>query len=101
MRRKTTIFFQSLEGEKMKKGKCPVCGQDMFDPLLSEVKEANSRIEKLATNILNDVLALIIKYMSDVFPEDEIKAFDKLFEGTEAYYNIRDMIAMVLMPEEG
>ncbi len=36
MRRKTTIFFQSLKGEKMRKGKCAVCGQDMFDPLLSE-----------------------------------------------------------------
>ncbi|MBA7605909.1 hypothetical protein ES703_13045 [subsurface metagenome] len=85
----------------MKKGKCAVCGQDMFDPLLSEVKEANSRIEKLATDILNDVLDLIIKYMSDVFPNDEVEAFDELLEGTEAYYNIRDMISMALMPEEG
>ena len=85
----------------MRKGKCSVCGQDMFDPLLSEVKEANSSIENLATNILNDTLALIIKYMVDVFPEDEIKAFDELFEGTVAYYNIRDMIAMTLMPEKG
>ncbi len=85
----------------MRKGKCSVCGQDMFDPLLSEVKEANSRIEKLANDMLNDVLDLIIKYMSDVFPNDEVEAFDELFEGTEAYYNIRDMISMVLMPEEG
>ncbi len=85
----------------MRKGKCAVCGQDMFDPLLSEVKEANSRIEKLATDILNDVLDLIIKYMSDVFPNDEVEAFDELFEGTEAYFNIRDMISMALMPEEG
>ncbi|MBA7625797.1 hypothetical protein ES703_33229 [subsurface metagenome] len=85
----------------MRKGNCPVCGQDMFDPLLSEVKEANSKIEKLATNILNDVLGLIVEYMSDPFPEDEVEAFDELFEGTEAYYNIRDMISMTLMPEEG
>jgi len=90
-----------LKGEKMKKGNCPVCGQDMFDPLLSEVKEANSRIEKLATVILNDVMGLIIKEMHEVFPRDEVEAFDKLFEGTEAYYNIRDMISMALMPEEG
>ena len=101
MRKKTTIFFQSLKGEKMRKGNCPVCGQDMFDPLLSEVKEADSRIEELATNILNDVLDLIIKYMNDIFPDDEVEAFDELFEGTEAYYNIRDMISMTLMPEEG
>ncbi|MCK4321644.1 hypothetical protein KAX08_03905 [candidate division WOR-3 bacterium] len=85
----------------MKKGKCAVCGQDTFDPLLSEVKEANSKIEELATNILNDVLGLILEYMSDPFPEDEVEAFDELFEGTEAYYNIRDMISMTLMPEEG
>lgn len=85
----------------MRKGNCPVCGQEMFDPLLSEVMEANSRIEKLANDILNDVLDLIIKYMSDVFPEDEIKAFDELFSETKEYYNIRDMISMVLMPEEG
>ena len=85
----------------MRIGKCAVCGQDMFDPLLSEVKEANSRIEELANDILHDVLDLIIKYMSDIFPDDEIKAFDELFEGTEAYYNIRDMISMTLMPEEG
>ena len=85
----------------MRKGKCSVCGQDMFDPLLSEVKEANSKIEKLAINILNDVLGLIVEYMSDPFPEDEVEAFDELFEGTETYYNIRDMISMVLMPEEG
>ncbi len=101
MRRKTTIFFQSVKGEKMRKGNCPVCGQDMFDPLLSELKKKDSSIDKLATEILNDVLDLIIKYMADVFPEDEIEAFDKLFEGTEAYYNIRDMISMALMPEEG
>ena len=85
----------------MRKGKCAVCVQDMFDPLLSEVKEADSRIEKLANDILKDVLDLIIKYTSDVFPEDEIKAFDKLFSETKEYYNIRDMIAMALMPEEG
>ncbi|TET80140.1 MAG: hypothetical protein E3J41_00060 [Candidatus Cloacimonadota bacterium] len=85
----------------MKKGNCTVCGQDMFDPLLSEVKEADSRIEKLATNILNDVLGLIIKYMNKVFPKDEVETFDELLEGTEAYYNIRDMISMALMPEEG
>ncbi len=72
----------------------------MFDPLLSEVNEANSRIEKLATDILKDVLDSIIKHMADVFPEDEIKAFDALFEGTEAYYNIRDKISMALIPEE-
>ena len=35
----------------MRKGKCSVCGQDMFDPLLGEVKEANSRIEKFSTDI--------------------------------------------------
>jgi len=85
----------------MRKGNCPVCGQDMFDPLLSEVKEANSRIEKLATDILNDVLDLIIKYMSDIFPKDEVETFGALFEETETYYNIRDMISMTLMPEEG
>ncbi|GAI88784.1 unnamed protein product [marine sediment metagenome] len=85
----------------MRKGKCAVCGQDMFDPLLSEVKEANSRIEKLATDILNDVLDLIIKYMADVFPKNEAEAFDKLFSETKEYYNIRDMISMALMPEEG
>ena len=85
----------------MRKGKCAVCGQDMFDPLLSEVKEANSKIEKLATNILNDVLDLIIKYLSDVFPKDEVETFDALCEETETYYNIRDMISMALMPEEG
>ncbi|GAH67214.1 unnamed protein product [marine sediment metagenome] len=85
----------------MRKGKCSVCGQDMFDPLLSEVKEEDSRIEQLANGILNDVLNLIIKYMVDLFPEDEIKAFDEVFDGTEAYYNIRDMISMALMPEEG
>ncbi len=84
----------------MKKGKCSFCGQDMFDPLLSEVKEANSRIENLATDILKNVMALIIKNMADEFPEDEVKAFDALFEGTEAYYNIREMIRMALMPEE-
>jgi len=84
----------------MRKGICPVCNQDIFDPLLSEVKEANSRIEKLATGILNDVLSLIIKYMSDVFPKDEVKAFSALFDGTETYYNIRDMISMALTPEE-
>ena len=85
----------------MKKGNCAVCGQDMFDPLLSEVKQVNSRIENLATDILSDALNLIIKYMADVFPNDEVEAFDELFEGTEAYYNIRDMISMALMPEEG
>ena len=85
----------------MRKGKCAVCGQDMFDPLLSEVKEANSRIENMANDILHDVLDLIIKYMSEVFPRDEIETFDELFSGTEAYYNIRDMISMALMPEEG
>ena len=90
-----------MKGEKMRKGKCAVCGQDMFDSLLSEVKEANSRIENLATDILNDVLDLIIKYMSDMFPKDEVETFDKLFSETEEYYNIRDMISMVLMPEEG
>ncbi len=85
----------------MRKGKCAVCGQDMFDPLLSEVKETNSRIEKLANDILNDILDLIIKYMTDVLPQDEVEAFDELFEETETYYNIRDMISMALMPEEG
>ena len=85
----------------MKKGKCAVCGQEMFDPLLSEVKEANSRIEKLANDILNDVLGLIIKYMADVFPKDEVEAFDELFSETKEYYNIRDMMVMALMPEEG
>ncbi len=85
----------------MRKGKCAVCGQDMFDPLLNEVKEVNSRIENLANDILNDVLDLIIKYMSDVFPQDEIEAFDELFSETEEYYNIRDIISMTLMPEEG
>ncbi len=84
----------------MRKGKCAVCGQDMFNPLLSEVKGADSRIEKLATDILKEALALIIKHMADVFPVDEIKAFDALFEETEAYYNIRDLISMALMPQE-
>ena len=78
----------------MKKGICTVCGQDMFDPLLSEVKETNSGIAKLATDILKGVMDLTIKHMSDEFPEDEIKAFDALFEGTEAYYNIRNKISM-------
>ncbi|MCK4296238.1 MAG: hypothetical protein KAX28_06230 [Candidatus Marinimicrobia bacterium] len=85
----------------MRKGKCAVCGQEMFDPLLSEVKEEDSRIEQLANGILNDVLDLIIKYMADIFPKDEVETFGALFEGTEAYYNIRDMISMALMPEEG
>ena len=56
MRGKTTIFFQSLKGDIMKKGKCSVCGQEMFDPLLSEINEADSRIEELANDILHDVL---------------------------------------------
>jgi hypothetical protein len=85
----------------MKKGKCAVCGQDMFDPLLIEVKKKDSRIDKLATEILNDVMDLIIKEMDKFFPRDEIQAFDELFEDTESFYNIRDMISMALMPEEG
>ena len=85
----------------MRKGKCAVCGQEMFDPLLSEVKEADSRIEELANEILNDVMGLIVKEMDKVFPKDEIQAFAELFEETKAFYNIRDMISMALMPEEG
>jgi len=40
----------------MKKGKCSVCGQDMFDPLLGEVKEANgtkNREETVAPFLLD------------------------------------------------
>ena len=58
--------------------------------IFSEVKQSNSRIEKFAIDILKHVMDLIIKSMSDVFPEDEIETFDELFEGTEAYYNIRN-----------
>lgn len=85
----------------MRKGNCAVCGQDMFDPLLNELKKKDSKIERLATEILNDVMDLVNKSMSEVFPKDEVETFDELFEETEAYYNIRDMISMALMPEEG
>ena len=39
--------------------------------------------------------------MGDIFPKDEVETFGALFEETETYYNIRDMISMTLMPEEG
>jgi len=85
----------------MRKGKCTVYVQKIFDPLLSDLKKKDSRVDKLATEILNDVMDLIVKEMEKVFPVDEIQAFDELFEETEAFYNIRDMISMALMPEEG
>ena len=85
----------------MRKGKCAVCNQDLYNPLLSELKKKDGRIDKLATEILNDAVDLIIKEMDKVFPKDEIQAFDELFEETEAFYNIKDMISMSLMPEEG
>lgn len=85
----------------MRKGKCAVCGRKINVPLLNKLKKKNSSIDKLATEILNDVMGLIVKEMNKVFPKDEIQAFAELFEETKAFYNIRDMISMALMPEEG
>jgi len=85
----------------MRKGKCAVCGRKINVPLLNKLKKKNSSIDKLATEILNDVMGLIVKEMDKVFPKDEIQAFAELFEETKAFYNIRDMISMALMPEEG
>jgi hypothetical protein len=84
----------------MKQDKCAVCGQEVFDSLLSELKKKDSSIDKQATEILNNVITLIIKEMDKVFPKDEIQAFDELFEETKAFSNIRDMISMSLMPEK-
>jgi len=90
-----------MKGATMRKGKCAVCGRKINVPLLNKLKKKNSSIDKLATEILNDVMGLIVKEMDKVFPKDEIQAFAELFEETKAFYNIRDMISMALMPEEG
>ena len=85
----------------MKQGKCAVCDQRIFTPLLRELRKKDSSIDKLATELLNDVMDLILKEMDEVFPKDEVQAIDELFEETEAFYNIRNVISITLMPEEG
>ena len=50
----------------MRKGKCAVCGRKINVPLLNKLKKKNSSIDKLATEILNDVMGLIVKEMDKV-----------------------------------
>lgn len=85
----------------MKQGKRAVCSQQVFEPLLSDLKRKDSKVDNLATEILNNVMDLVIKEMEEVFPKDEIQAFAEIFEETEAYYKMRNAISMALMPEEG
>lgn len=69
---------------ELKGAKCPVCGQEIYDPLLSELKAGGSRVDDLAHYIVNEVLNEIGQsYDTQFF--DEIKA----------------RVSMALMPEEG
>ncbi len=69
---------------KLKEGKCPVCGQELYDPLLKELKEEDSRIDDFAHHLVNEVLDELDKEI-DVELFDEIKA----------------RVSLALMPEEG
>ena len=68
---------------KLKGAKCPVCGQVIYDPLLSELKADSSRIDDLAHFITNEVLDGLDREL-DVELFDEIKA----------------RVSLALMPEE-
>lgn len=86
----------------MYKGRCVVCGQDLFDPLLTELrrKDKNSDIGKLAGEIVTDILDEIEGYMKVSFDEKEIRKFRALFNGTDALAELAAMIAETLMPNE-
>ncbi len=68
---------------KLREGKCPVCGQEIYDPLLCNLKAGGSKIDDLAHYIVSEVLDELGKNI-DVGLFDEIKA----------------RVSLALMPEE-
>lgn len=67
----------------LNRGECSVCGQEIFDPLLSELKAEDSRIDDLAHYIVNEVLYEL---------NEEIDA--------ELFDEIKARVSMALMPSE-
>ncbi|MCK4351803.1 hypothetical protein KAW65_00155 [candidate division WOR-3 bacterium] len=68
---------------KFKGAKCPVCGQVIYDPLLSELKAGSSRIDDFAHFITNEAL-------DGLNMEIDVELFDE----------IKARVSLALMPEE-
>lgn len=82
----------------LREGRCVICGQVMYDPLLKEIKEdADEEIKKLAQSILMEALDLLSqKGFMDVGEATRLIEEDK-----DSVEEITAMIIMQLMPEEG